>query len=84
MQPNTTTGIRITIENIGPFEQASLKIKPLTIIIGKNSVEKSILTYLTWMLIATTPDINKLIETATEQGATELINKALAKNGKTT
>ena len=77
MQPNTTTGIRITIENIGPFEQASLEIKPLTIIIGKNSVGKSILAYLTWVLIAATPDFDKLAEITTEHGAAELADEIL-------
>jgi len=42
----------ITVENFGPFEKAEIKLKPLTIFIGKNSVGKSILMRLVWTLLA--------------------------------
>jgi Uncharacterized conserved protein len=44
--------IIITVENFGPFEKAEIKLKPLTIFIGKNSVGKSILMRLVWTLLA--------------------------------
>jgi len=42
----------ITVENFGPFEKAEIKLKPLTIFIGKNSVGKSVLMRLLWALLA--------------------------------
>jgi len=48
--------IRVYIENVGPFENASIVIKPLTIFIGKNSVGKSLLLYLLWLLASAEPD----------------------------
>ncbi|MCX8137785.1 MULTISPECIES: AAA family ATPase [Pyrobaculum] len=71
--------MRIAVENFGPFEQASVEIKPLTILIGKNSVGKSVLTYLIWTLIAATPDFDKLIEIAEEHGADKLAGDAVEK-----
>jgi predicted ATPase len=42
----------IIIENFGPFERVKVKLKPLTIFIGINSVGKSILMRLMWTLFA--------------------------------
>jgi len=42
--------IKLYLEDFGPFERADLELKPLTIFIGRNSVGKSILSYLLWAL----------------------------------
>jgi predicted ATPase len=65
------------MENIGPFENASIEIRPLTILIGKNSVGKSLLLYLLWSLASAEPnfaevksgweEVNKLAEKIVER-----------------
>jgi len=45
--------IVVTVENFGPFEHAEIKLKPLTIFIGRNSVGKSMLMRLLWALAST-------------------------------
>ena len=45
--------IVVTAENFGPFEHAEIKLKPLTILIGRNSVGKSMLMRLLWALAST-------------------------------
>jgi hypothetical protein len=45
--------IVVTVENFGPFERAEIKLKPLTILIGRNSVGKSMLMRLLWALAST-------------------------------
>jgi predicted ATPase len=52
--------IRIYIGNIGPFESTSIEIKPLTILIGKNSVGKSLLLYLLWALASAVPALDEV------------------------
>jgi len=52
--------IRVYLENLGPFEEADLEIKPLTIFIGKNSVGKSMLLYLLWTLSSAEPNFEKV------------------------
>jgi predicted ATPase len=44
--------IVVAVENFGPFERAEIKLKPLTIFIGRNSVGKSVLMRLLWALLA--------------------------------
>jgi predicted ATPase len=43
----------VVIDNFGPFEHAEIKLKPLTIFIGRNSVGKSMLMRLLWVLAST-------------------------------
>jgi predicted ATPase len=47
--------ITLRVENFGPFEEARVEIKPLTIFIGRNSAGKSLLLYLAWALSSATP-----------------------------
>jgi predicted ATPase len=47
--------ITLRVENFGPFEEARVEIKPLTIFIGRNSVGKSLLLYLAWALSSAAP-----------------------------
>jgi hypothetical protein len=42
--------IVVAVENFGPFERAEIKLRPLTIFIGRNSVGKSVLMRLLWAL----------------------------------
>ncbi len=60
---------RLVLENIGPFRgRHSIELKPLTLLIGKNSAGKSLLAYLTWTLATTTPDYKTLIRVLEEKG----------------
>ena len=52
--------ITLRVENFGPFEEARVEIRPLTIFIGKNSVGKSLLLYLTWALSSAAPMLEKV------------------------
>jgi len=52
--------ITLRVENFGPFEEARVEIRPLTIFIGKNSVGKSLLLYLTWALSSAAPMFEKV------------------------
>ncbi|WP_069807911.1 AAA family ATPase [Vulcanisaeta thermophila] len=70
------TNAKVTLRNIGPFEQAELTIKPLTILIGKNSVGKSLLTYLIWSLMFT-PDLDKLLDEVTTKPEVHELAKAI-------
>lgn len=63
---------RIVVENFGPFEQAALELRPLTILTGRNSTGKSVLAYLAWTLASLVPDVEKLGEVASERGVDEL------------
>jgi predicted ATPase len=65
--------ISVYIENIGPFENASIELKPLTILIGKNSVGKSLLLYLLWSLASAEPDFAEV------KGGWEEVNKLAEK-----
>ncbi len=52
---------RVEIKNIGPFREASLELRPLTILIGRNASGKSFLMRLLWALGATMPDIEVMM-----------------------
>ncbi len=48
--------VSIKIRNFGPIEDAVVNVYPLTVFIGRNSVGKSMLLYLLWVLDSTDPD----------------------------
>ena len=52
---------RVIVENFGPFEHVDVELRPLTIFIGRNSVGKSMLLYLLWVLMMSSPDPIKLL-----------------------
>ena len=54
----------VAVRDFGPFEQASLELKPLTVIVGRNSVGKSMLAYLVWALAISMADFSRLGELA--------------------
>ncbi len=68
---------RIIVRNFGPFEHADLVLKPLTLLIGKNSVGKSMLSYLIWTLASIMPNFEKLAEILTERNVDEVARKIL-------
>ena len=64
----------ISLENIGPFKsRQSIDIKPLTLIIGKNSAGKSFLAYLIWALTITEPDLDTIRNLINEKIGTQCI-----------
>jgi len=69
--------IKMTVENFGPFEEASLELKPLTILIGKNSVGKSILAYMLWTILTAEPDVEKHAKIAGTLGFGDLAMEVL-------
>jgi len=52
--------ISLRVENFGSFESATIEIKPLTILIGKNYVGKSLLLYLLWTLTSAYPSFEEV------------------------
>ena len=56
----------LKLVNIGPFEEAEIEVNPLTIFIGKNSVGKSFLAQVIWILITTLPEFEVLFDEAYE------------------
>ena len=65
----------LTVKDLGPFKDASIEVKPLTIFIGRNSSGKSLLLRLMWALSTAEPDYVSqgkfLQEKLTEKGLTE-------------
>ena len=49
------------IYGFGPFREAHVELAPLTVFIGKNSLGKSMLLYLAWILETTSPDPGAMI-----------------------
>lgn len=70
--------VRISLENLGPFKsRQTIELKPLTLIIGKNSVGKSFLAYLIWLLATTPPDFDVLIRTFEEKGGRQYVEELM-------
>jgi len=82
LEDNMQTYPKITIRNFGPFEHARLELRPLTILIGKNSVGKSLLAYLIWILTSTVPDFETLGKKVSKQNIDEIAKKVLREVGK--
>lgn len=61
MQPEYLAG-KLEIKNYGPFREAEIEIKPLTIFIGRNGSGKSLLLYTIWMLASTSPDTEVFVK----------------------
>ncbi len=69
MGSGTNPSNRVVIRDLGPFEEAEIEIKPLTIFIGRNSSGKSYLLYTLWTLTSTMPDFKRFFEVIEELGA---------------
>jgi len=68
---------KIEVRNFGPFEEAEIELKPLTIFVGRNSVGKSMLFYLLWALTVSEPDWHALGEELDRAGVEELARRIL-------
>lgn len=65
------------IYDFGPFEEAHVELAPFTIFIGKNSLGKSMLLYLIWVLESTLLDYRELYRLLLENGAEEIAKNIL-------
>ncbi|MFZ8789883.1 MAG: AAA family ATPase [Acidilobaceae archaeon] len=65
---------KVRLVNIGPFEEAEVEVKPLTVFIGRNSVGKSLIAQTLWALATTTPDAGAWLIAASLEASRELGN----------
>ena len=74
---------KLHIYNFGPFKEAHIELAPLMIFIGKNSLGKSMLLYLIWVLETTPMDYKALSEVIIKEGAEKVAEECVrrAKNG---
>ncbi len=68
---------KVILEDLGPFEEAEVELRPLTVFIGRNTVGKSFLLYLIWALSISTPDFDLWAEEADKKGASRLADAIL-------
>jgi len=66
------------IYDFGPFKEAHVELAPLTIFIGKNSLGKSMLLYLIWVLETTLPDFDELYKAVDEMSGIKLAENCLS------
>jgi hypothetical protein len=52
--------VKLYLNNFGPFEEAEVELKPLTVFIGRNSTGKSMLSYLLWALSSAEPLLHRV------------------------
>jgi len=64
--------VRVVVEDLGPISRVELAVKPITVIVGKNSFGKSLLLNLLYLLSSTMPDFTELAG-RTSQRVNELI-----------
>ena len=69
---------KLHIYDFGPFKEAHVELAPLTIFIGRNSLGKSMLLYLIWVLEMTPMDYRVLSEAMVREGAMELAEECIA------
>jgi len=69
----------VSLENFGPFKNAEIELKPLTIFIGKNSSGKSMISYMLWLLASTFPDFDIWAQYLEEVGAPSIAEKIVSK-----
>ena len=60
------------IYDFGPFKEAHVELAPLTIFIGKNSLGKSMLLYLIWVLESALPEPRKHYEVIESMGGIKI------------
>ena len=61
----------LTVKDLGPFKDASIEVRPLTVIIGRNSSGKSLLLRLMWALSTSGPDDELFIKYLSEKVGSE-------------
>ena len=70
--------LTLVLESFGPFaSRYEVEIKPLTLIIGRNSVGKSMLAHLVWALSVATPAFNTLFKVFDEKGGRRYIQELI-------
>jgi hypothetical protein len=52
--------VKLYLNNFGPFEEAEVELKPLTVFIGRNSTGKSMFSYLLWALSSAEPLLHRV------------------------
>jgi len=67
---------RVSIQRLGPVKGATITIRPITILIGKNCYGKSLLLNLLYLLSDLTPDFDKLQEAMAEKDLFQLAEEA--------
>jgi len=71
---------KLIVKDFGPFGEAKVELKPLTIFIGRNSVGKSMLAYLIWALTLALPRPagleRAIVETRGNRALEAVIDKA--------
>jgi len=55
--------VKLSIRNLGPIENIETIVKPITCVVGKNAVGKSLLLMTMYTLASTLPDFSKWFET---------------------
>ena len=60
---------KLTVRELGPISHAKITIKPVTVIIGKNCLGKSLLLNLAYLLSTTLPDFSLLKEEAGQEAS---------------
>jgi hypothetical protein len=67
---------KVRLVNIGPFEEAEVEVKPLTVFIGRNSVGKSLIAQTLWALASTMPDPGTWFNAVSLEASRELGSSA--------
>ena len=67
--------VALHVYDFGPFKEAHIELAPLTIFVGENSLGKSVLLHLIWMLERTRPKMSELYKIVEEHGGIELAEK---------
>jgi len=71
--------VRLVVKDFGPFGEAEVELKPLTVFIGKNSVGKSMLAYLIWALTLAIPRPTGLEKAIVEAGGNKALEAVIEK-----
>jgi len=64
--------VRLKLVDVGPFGEAVVELRPLTVFVGRNSVGKSFMAQLLWSLAEALPDFATLLGSVYERAAREL------------
>ena len=68
---------KLVAQGFGPFERLEVELKPLTVIVGRNSVGKSMILYLLWTLSSTVPDFARLADLVIERDAVSIAGRVV-------
>jgi len=71
--------VRLVVKDFGPFGEAEVELKPLTVFIGRNSVGKSMLAYLIWALTLAIPRPTRLEKAIVDAGGNKALEAVIEK-----